>query len=67
MWGLVPQPNLNISCSGIFFRNSSTGDIYLTTTPQPYLVKKGDRYSKPTKHNHSDNDKILAICGGVLL
>jgi hypothetical protein len=24
----------------------------------------GDRYSKPTKHNHIDSDKILATCGG---
>ena len=30
------------------------------------ILKVGDRYSKPTKHNHSDTDKTLAICGDSL-
>ena len=29
-----------------------------------YILRVGDRYSKPTKHNRIDIDKILAIYGG---
>ena len=29
-----------------------------------YILTVGDRYSKPTKHNRIDIDKILAIYGG---
>jgi hypothetical protein len=28
----------------------------------PPNLMGGDRYSKPTKHIHTDTDKILAIC-----
>ena len=29
-----------------------------------YILRVGDRYSKPTKHNRIDIDKILATYGG---